>query len=59
MSLEVYRGEEEGGLELMEDVKGKQVRSSSQTMFLLSSSFPSDGIQSYPLRKLFKNYSAF
>jgi hypothetical protein len=42
----------------MEDVKGKKWRSISQTIFL-PASFPADGIKSDPLRKLFKNYSAF
>jgi hypothetical protein len=37
----------------MEDVKGKQGRSNSQTIFFSASSFPADGIKSDPLRKVF------
>jgi hypothetical protein len=48
-----------GGSEMMEDVKGKQERSISQTILLPASSFQADGIKSDPPRKLFKNYFPF
>jgi hypothetical protein len=53
MSLEGYRGEEEGGSELNEDMKGKEGRSSSRTILL------ADGIKSDSVRNFLKNILYF